>query len=32
VPLTHIAYGIPRATAGSSEAVFTMDYVYMGGK
>lgn len=31
VPLTPVMYGIPRATAGGSEAVFTVDYVYMGG-
>lgn len=31
VPLTHVAYGVPRATAGSSEAVYTVDYIYCGG-
>lgn len=31
VPLTHVAYAVPRATAGSSEAVMTIDYIYVGG-
>ena len=31
VPLTHVAYAVPRATAGSSEVVMTIDYIYVGG-
>lgn len=31
VPLCATAFGTPRATAGSSEAVFTLDYMYIGG-
>lgn len=32
VPLCAYMTGIPRASAGSSEAVFTVDYLYVGGK
>lgn len=32
VPLGFVCYAIPRTTAGSSEAVMTIDYIYMGGK
>ncbi len=32
VPLGIVMYAVPRASAGGSEAVFTIDYVYLGGK
>lgn len=32
VPLFGYCTGIPRTSAGGSEAVFTMDYLYIGGK
>jgi len=32
VPLTFVAYAVPRTTAGSGEAVMTIDYIYCGGK
>ena len=31
VPLTIVQYAVPRATAGSSEAVMSIDYSYIGG-